>query len=362
MRMTKRSDYAQEVASKFIEMIEAGTAPWQRDWKPGELHAPVNLSSGNAYRGVNSLWLMSKGYADPRWMTYKQAKAQGYQVRKGEHGTRIMYFSDTIARARRDEEGAVVKDKNGNTVYDRFDVDFPVFNTFTVFNASQITGITPWVAPEISPEQLWENHQRAEALIQNSGAKVIHESGLATPCYRPLTDTVHLPVKSQFANEGGYYSTAFHELSHWTGHPERLNRNLEGIFSTTSYAQEELRAEIGQFMVCQSLGIGYEAHRLENTAAYLESWVKNLADRPQEMLYAAADSQKIEKYLMNFAPPVKEQTLRQGPQLDESDKAFYAQMAAKATKDKAQTEPQPRPEQAQEPKQQDRPRKSRSAR
>ncbi|WP_455952023.1 ArdC family protein [Arcanobacterium haemolyticum] len=302
MSMVTRDEYAQRVAQTFIDQIEKGAAPWRKKWEPGELQLPMNLASGQPYHGFNSIWLAMANRTDPRWMTYKQAQAAGGQVRKGEQGRQIIYFSDRAMRIKRDKNGNPIKDENGKTVKEIFKTDFPVFKVYTVFNGEQVDGIKPWIPKTITVDQLWDNHNNADQLLENSGAKIKYVSGGDNNFYSSATDEITLVSKAQFPSMIDYYSVAFHELSHWTGHPERLNRNLQNKFGSAAYAREELRAELGQFMVCQELGLGYEPYQLAETGAYLASWTQILQDAPQELLAAAADAQKIQNYLMEYAP------------------------------------------------------------
>lgn len=304
--MVKRDEYAKEVAQTFVNMIGEGTAPWRKKWQPGETFVPMNIVSGKPYSGFNFayLWALSqeRGWKDPRFMTYKQAQEQGGYVRKGEHGAKIIFFTNRREVAERDEFGNVVKDDKGQTITRAETLNYVVFKTYTVFNGDQVEGIEPYTPKEMPTEQLWENQARAEAIMSGSGAKINHVEGGTRNYYSPATDSITLCSKPQFPTLIDYYSTAFHELSHWTGHKDRLNRDLNNTFGSKAYAQEELRAELGQFMICQTLGLGYEPYELEQTAAYLNSWVQVLNEKPQEILAAAADAQKIMDYLINVEP------------------------------------------------------------
>src|SRR5580692_10257778 len=95
----ERRDFRKEVTESIIKMLEQGVAPWQKPWDAatvGNLAVPFNPTSNNPYRGGNAIYLMAsairKGYDDPRWMTYKQAAANGWQVRGGEKGTQIEFW------------------------------------------------------------------------------------------------------------------------------------------------------------------------------------------------------------------------------------------------------------------------------
>ena len=115
--------------------------------------------------------------------------------------------------------------------------------------------------------------------------------------YRPSTDTIHLPSREQFAKAAGYCTTALHELGHWTGLPNRLNRDLAHPFLSEGYAREELRAEIASLILGSELGLGYDPGQ---HAGYVDHWVQILTDTPTEILYAAAEAEKISEYVLGL--------------------------------------------------------------
>ena len=137
-------DYAKEVSSELIEQIKEGVAPWQKPWKPGEQCTPENFSTGKSYTGGNSLYLMSRsirqGHGDNRWGTYRQITAAGGQVRKGQKGTQVLFFTDRTRKTEKDEQGKPVKDKDGKQVYQGERRSCPVVRQYTVFNVEQADG------------------------------------------------------------------------------------------------------------------------------------------------------------------------------------------------------------------------------
>lgn len=287
-----RKEYAEEVAARIIEQLQQGTAPWQKPWKPGELRLPYNPSTGKEYRGMNSLWLHMQGYSDPRWMTYNQAAAAGAQVRKGSKGTKIVYWKFTEEQKQTDEQGRPVLDENGKQKTVTVQLERPRAFTAVVFNAEQIDGLPPLEAKQTTTEP--ERIARAEAILSNSGAKIEHVPG-DRAYYQPATDKIVLPERSQFHTADGYYATALHELAHWTGHPDRMNRDLAHPFGSEGYAREELRAEIASLMLGERLEIGHDP---SHHAAYVGSWIKALQEDPREIFRAAADAEKIASYIM----------------------------------------------------------------
>jgi antirestriction protein ArdC len=200
-----KRDLRQEVTDAIIAALEKGTAPWQKPWQAGALELPFNPTSGKPYRGGNAILLMlngsSKGYDDPRWLTYRQAQESGWQVRKAEKGTQIEFWQFP----ERNGTGG-----DGFSNQDQPQSDKFVYRVYTVFNAKQIDGMPPH-SPRVCQE--WEVAQGAEAILQNSGARISHD--LADRAfYSRLADSIHLPPKAAFKTAGDYYGTALHELAH----------------------------------------------------------------------------------------------------------------------------------------------------
>ena len=287
------SDFARRLADKLIEQLKARTAPWQQDWAEGQRSSPYNPTTRKRYRGINILALMATGRSDPRWMTYRQAQAQGWQVRRGEKGTQIQHWIWEETRTRLGKDGNLVLDKDENAIKDLVRLSRPKVMAAAVFNAEQIDGI-PGLEPVSRLE--WNPVDKAEKLLRASQAKIEH-SQAGGAFYRAGTDTIHLPARERFSEAAAYYAVALHELGHWTGHPDRLNRDLGHPFGTEGYAREELRAEIASMIMGSELGIGYD-HRQH--AGYVDHWVKILTDTPTEILYAAADAEKISEYILTL--------------------------------------------------------------
>src|SRR5579872_42203 len=201
-------DFRQEVTDQIIQMLDSGTAPWQKPWKAGSLEMPFNPTTQNAYRGGNAIHLMSAGLQggsdDPRWLTYKQAAENGWQVRKGEKGTQVEYW-EYPARQEDAKEKTDSPADNPEGKERR-----PIHRVYSVFNGKQINGMPPYERKE-HPE--WEVVQSGEQILQNSGAKILHDRN-DDAFYNRLHDVVHLPPKTAFPKSADYYGTALHELGH----------------------------------------------------------------------------------------------------------------------------------------------------
>jgi N12 class adenine-specific DNA methylase/antirestriction protein ArdC/phage/plasmid primase-like uncharacterized protein len=311
-KMNKKP-YHEILAEKLIEQIKQGTAPWQRPWQPGDPNAftPMNPTTGKRYRGINAIQLMCEDKIDQRWMTYKQAEAVGGQVRKGEKGTPIQYWKFSEEQTLTDEFGKPRFNEQGEKLTLSVKLERPRVFYATVFNAEQIEGLPPL---ELRKEQEWSAVERAEHILQASGAKILHGE-LNRAFYRPSTDSIHLPDRSQFQSADNYYATVLHELGHWSGHSSRLDRDLVHPFGSESYSKEELRAELASMLLGDELGIGHDPGQ---HVAYVASWVSVLQNDPLEIFRAAADAEKIMDYVLGLEQKyIKDQSIQQDAEQEE---------------------------------------------
>lgn len=274
-------------------MLEAGTSPWQKPWKPARSSAPFNPATGTVYRGINRIITMMAGYDDPRWMTYQQARAAGYQVRRGEKGTHIAHYRWTLEKDRLDENGKPVLDADGKPEKETIRLQRPIVSLHSIFNVAQIDGDIPPLPKD--PGYAWNPRERAEKILEASRAVIRHDQA-DRAFYRPFTDEIHLPPKERFDAPDKYYATALHELGHWTGHKSRLDRS-GGAFGTEAYAREELRAEIASWMIGEEIGVGHDPG---DHAAYVQSWIRALKDDPSEIARACRDAEDIMGYLFEL--------------------------------------------------------------
>ncbi|MBB5440653.1 antirestriction protein ArdC [Pedobacter sp. AK017] len=287
-----------QVAEKLIEQLKAGTAPWQKPWKAGQpaFEMPFNPLSGTRYKGINAISLLISGYNDPRWMTFKQASAENWKIRKGEKSSIIQYVKLSELVTKRDEQGKPVLE-DGKEAKVLVKLEKPIITSARVFNAEQIEGIPERKSGvRTEEEQGWNPIERVENLVQAASPKLHHREG-DRAFYTPLIDTIIMPLRSQFDTGDKYYATLLHELAHWTGHPERLDRGLINKFGTELYAREELRAEIASMILGQEMQIGHDPGQ---HAAYVQDWVKILTNHPYEIHAAASDAEKMVSYLLAF--------------------------------------------------------------
>ena len=280
------------VTAQLVAALESGDLPpWRQPWKAGSSGFLPMRHSDVAYRGVNVLILWaegaSKGYSSSHWMTFAQAKDYGGSVRKGEKSTAIL-FCQPMTKDTVKADGSQGKDS------------FWISKTYRVFNADQIDGLPDRFTTK--PVHQIDQEQRiahAETFIGNTKADIRHANGGAF--YRPSTDSISLPPFETFDNPEAYYATALHELSHWTGHGSRLNRDLKGFGTNREdYSREEIIAELSSVFVCAALGI--TPPDMGQHAAYIDCWVKALKADPRYIFSAASKAQAAADYLMSLQP------------------------------------------------------------
>ena len=166
---------------------------------------------------------------------------------------------------------------------------------YRVFNCSLMDGVPAKEKPLID---INDRNERAEAILSywdQNESKIVY--GGSQAYYKASNDEVHLPKRADFKSMQEFYSTALHEIGHSTGHESRLNRDLSGGFGSEKYAMEELRAEIASIFMEQDVGIEASEGRLQNNAAYLQSWKEEIKENPNALFTAITDADKIAKYV-----------------------------------------------------------------
>lgn len=287
-------DIYEEVTNTIIAELEAGAAPWVKPWTTGagSCGLPYNASTKTPYSGVNILLLwdigIRRGYTVPAWMTYRQAQANGGNVRKGEKGAGIVFTKRVPIRGDADNDAGDDTTTTGPRTRG-------FLKHYTVFNVAQIDGLPEEIAPTPKPLSADQRIERAEAFITATCADIRHGGDKAY--YAPHPDFVALPFPQDFINLEGYYATANHELGHWTGHKSRLDRDFSGRFADQAYAAEELVAELTSAFVCAALGIHGELRH----AGYIESWLKLLKSDKRAIFTAASKASAAADFLWAFS-------------------------------------------------------------
>lgn len=284
-----RPDVYTRITDAILTHLEAGVRPWQRPWNAehtgGKIIRPLR-ACGTPYRGVNvlSLWLAAtdKGYSSPYWFTFNQAKDLGGFVKRGEHGSLVVY-ANSIKKTEKDDQGE--------------DVEHDIFfmRGYTVFNSEQVDGLPArFTAPLPQLTRTEDRIQYADAFFRATGAEVKHGGDRAY--YGQLADRIQMPPFIAFKDKESYYATLAHEMIHWTKHPKRLNRDFDQkTWGDEGYAREELVAEIAAAFLCADLGLALEPR--EDHAAYLASWLTVLKNDKRAIFQASAHAQKAADYL-----------------------------------------------------------------
>lgn len=289
--MAPNSDIYQTTAQKIIAVIKNGAGEYRMPWNPikcggSERTMPHNPIGGYAYRGINivSLWISQEveGYSTAEWATYRQWLSVGAQVQKGQKGTSTVFFKPV-------ETGEPQEATTENVDNDMARALF-IARVGYVFNADQVDGYSSKPAPELS---VTKRHANADRLVKEGGACIIFGGVIA--CYAPSRDKIQLPPPGSFRDMEAYYGVTFHELTHWTGHQSRCNRDLRNRFGSEAYAMEELVAELGSAFLCARLGIAPEPR--EDHAQYIESWLKALNHDKRAIFTAASKASQAAEFL-----------------------------------------------------------------
>ncbi len=289
-----RQDVYTRVTSKIVADLERGVRPWHKPWSvehaAGRISRPLR-HSGEPYRGINVLvlWIEAeaRGYTAPLWLTFRQAKELGGFVKKGEKGTPVVY-ANSFTKKGTDEEGKEVEQ----------DVYF--LKDYTVFNACQVEGLPQhFYALAAPPREKVERLAEADRFFAATGADIRH--GGSRAYYALEGNYVQLPPFETFHDAESYASTAAHELTHWTRHPSRLDRDFgRKQWGDAGYAVEELVAELGAAFLSADLGITPEPR--EDHAAYLASWLSVLKDDNRAIFRAAAHAERAVAFLHGLQP------------------------------------------------------------
>lgn len=311
----KLTPQRKQLVDQVLANLDKGNLFWTQGWVAAG--APESAVTGKKYRGINNLYLslvaMAENYGDNRWATFRQMEEKGWTFKKDEEG-------HTLGKGKSvSVEYYEMRDKETKRRFDRSVLDGMTFDEqreymdknvywlrkfYRVFNCSLMDGVPAKEMPMIDVN---DRIEKAEAILDYWNAnesKIVY--GGSQAFYRPGTDEVHLPEREKFKSTQSFYDTALHEIGHSTGHESRLNRDLSGGFGSQSYAMEELRAEIASIFMAQDLGIEPSEDRLQNNAAYIQSWKDEIKENPNALFTAIADADKIARYVSS-----KEQAYRQ---------------------------------------------------
>ena len=269
----------QEVTDSIIQELEKGAAPWIKPWKSDNT-CEKNIVSKKEYNGINRLILGMmthfRGYQSPYYGSFKQWQEMGGTVKKGEKGIKIVFYKP-VSKESITPTGDVEKSA------------YACLKTYYVFNADQVEGIEI-AKPTVEP-RVYNPAPALDDRILKTGANIKHGGGSAF--FSPTGDFIGMPNRDTFQDDSSYYATILHELTHWSGAKNRLDRDMGGKFGSSKYAFEELIAELGAAFLCQDYSIQGELRH----AGYIQNWLTCLKENNQAIFKAAALAQKAADYI-----------------------------------------------------------------
>jgi len=261
------------VSQKIIKNLESFEGIWSQPWF---LMQPNNPVTGTKYSGINHFTLSLLGKSG-QFVTYKQAQSEGGQVKPGAKSLPVVFYTKIDVKNPKEGE----KDS------------FIMMRYYNVFDLEDIEGMDD---KRVSlGKKVIQPLCEAESLLENTGAKIVNEGGAF---YSPIKDYISVPKMERFDNQSAYYSTVFHELTHWTGHHSRLGRFKENYnvkFQSNEYAIEELVAELGSCMFLQHFGI-LDAD-IHNSKAYLKNWWSKIQEKPTDLFDALQKAFKAYNFI-----------------------------------------------------------------
>lgn len=299
----RTNEYRKVIADAFVKSLQENALEWKKGWH-STVSMPQNAISGKNYKGLNRFYLtlysMSNNITDPRWATFKQIQDKGWRLNKGAKGMKVEYWTPYDYQNRKSLEWEEYNQLLADP--DRKKQIGIVAKYYHVFNGQDIVGIP----------KLQEQPERAEAvsdqiidtISRNMGVEITYEGDQAY--YNIQKDKIFLPPKTAFISDYEYNSTALHELSHATGAANRLNRDLQNRFGTEKYAYEELVAEISSCYMGEHLKMQQTTEHIENHKAYVQSWIKEISEKPSVLMRAIKDAESSANYLEYQAELISE--------------------------------------------------------
>lgn len=293
-KIAKRGDVYERVTNRIVEELERGVRPWLQPWNAanaaGRISRPLR-HNGQPYQGINVLMLWAStetaGYTCPFWLTFQQCKELGGFVKKGEHGSPVVYAS-TFKKTDTGDDG------------EQSEQEIPFLKEYTVFNAEQCEELPAhYYQLAEPPKETIERIAQADAFFAATLADV--RTGGNRAYYAIGPDYVQMPPIECFRDAESHAATLAHELTHWTRHPSRLDRDLgRKRWGDSGYAMEELVAELGSAFLCADLRITPEVR--EDHASYVHEWLKVLKDDKRAIFSAASPAGKAVDYLHGLQP------------------------------------------------------------
>jgi antirestriction protein ArdC len=266
----------ERITERIVTLLEQGTVPWHKPWKVNT-GLPRNLISKKPYRGINVFLLMAMSYESPHWLTFRQAIQLGGNVKKGEKACPVVFWKKME-----------IEDKKSGEPQKK-----PLLRLYHVFNAAQCEGLKD------APEEIPMPVTKPAEIVAKMPQPPVVKHGMAQAFYSPTDDCVGMPEPERFESEASYFAALFHELVHATGHEKRLKRasiTERNGYGSDPYCKEELIAELGSAFLCGYADI--VDRTIDNSAAYLEGWLKQFQNDRTLIVYAAAQAQKAADFIL----------------------------------------------------------------
>ena len=266
----------ERITERIVTLLEQGTIPWHKPWKVNT-GLPRNLISKKPYRGINVFLLMAMSYESPHWLTFRQAIQLGGNVKKGEKACPVVFWKKME-----------IEDKKSGEPQKK-----PLLRLYHVFNVAQCDGL------KNAPEEIPMPVTKPAEIVAKMPQPPVVKHGMAQAFYSPTDDCVGMPEPKRFESEASYFAALFHELVHATGHEKRLKRasiTERNGYGSDPYCKEELIAELGSAFLCGYADI--VDRTIDNSAAYLEGWLKQFQNDRTLIVYAAAQAQKAADFIL----------------------------------------------------------------
>ena len=300
--LAARVSVYERVTERMTDLLTQGMVPWRKPWN-AHVGPPRNGVSGRFYRGLNVFLLSAAGFDSPWWLTPKQVNDLGGHITKGEKVSWVHFFKPWIPKG----EPAAPLEVDADEAATPSRRPALIIRAYRVVNADQCEGPGIDAFRDKHPVETPQGRDNdpiaaCEGIVAGMPNPPAIRQGGDRAFYRPWTDVVHVPRREAFTSSETFYSVLFHELSHSTGHPERLNRKslTDGTpFGSPTYTREELIAEMGAAFLCAEAGISDPT--IDNSAAYIRGWLRYLRSDPKALVIAGAQAQKASDFILGWA-------------------------------------------------------------
>lgn len=273
----------QIVTDRIIEELKKGYIPWQKPWMSMRLQSGAyNRITKRPYSILNQLLLQHEG----EYATVRQWNQLGGKIKKGSKAEIVVFWK--LQEFQEERENGEVEEKK-----------VPLLRYYRVFHISTVDGVTPLSRPE--PEEVLGIEAGDKVIREYADREhvLIREEYTDEAYYSPSRDQIVIPSKQQYKDIHEFYSTAFHEMVHSTGHKSRLNRDIDCHYGSEVYSKEELIAEIGAAMLMSTLGIDTK-QSFRNSTAYIQGWLRQIQQDERLVVSAAGKAEKATRYILNI--------------------------------------------------------------